>query len=39
MEPGSFSAEASYYPRVLNSQIHPTVASFFSMGNARIASR
>ena len=37
--PGSFSAEESYYPRVLNAQIHPTVAGFLGLGNERIATR
>jgi hypothetical protein len=37
--PGSFRAEESYYPRVLNAQIHPTVATFLGLGNARIAAR
>ena len=37
--PGDFEAEAHYYPRVLNANIHPLVASFFSLGNERILAR
>ena len=37
--PGSFEADKSYYPRALNAHIHPTVQSFFGMGNARIVKR
>jgi hypothetical protein len=31
IEPGNFEVEAHYYPRVLNAQIHPTVAHFFNL--------
>lgn len=37
--PGSFEAGEHYYPRVLNAQLHPLVAHFFTLGNARIAER
>jgi hypothetical protein len=36
---GEFEAERHYYPRVLNANIHPLVASFFSLGNKRIHAR
>ncbi len=36
---GEFEAEAHFYPRVLNAQIHPLVASFFALGNERIIAR
>lgn len=36
---GEFEAERHYYPRVLNANIHPLVASFFSLGNKRILAR
>lgn len=34
-----FEPEKHYYPRVLNSNIHPLVASFFTLGNDRILAR
>ena len=37
--PGHFEAEQHFYPRVLNANIHPLVASFFSLGNDRIMAR
>ncbi|KAJ3202103.1 hypothetical protein HK099_001993 [Clydaea vesicula] len=36
---GDFEAEKHFYPRVLNAQVHPLVASFFSLGNERILAR
>lgn len=39
VNPGEFEAERHYYPRVLNSTIHPLVASFFTLGNDRILTR
>jgi hypothetical protein len=36
---GDFEAETHFYPRVLNSTIHPLVSSFFSLGNERILAR
>jgi hypothetical protein len=36
---GRFEAEHHFYPRVLNANIHPLVASFFSLGNDRILAR
>lgn len=36
---GEFEAERHYYPRVLNANVHPLVASFFSLGNKRILAR
>ncbi|KAJ2845882.1 hypothetical protein GGI22_006414, partial [Coemansia erecta] len=37
--PGEFEQENHFYPRVLNAQIHPLVASFFDLGNERIIAR
>ncbi|KAJ1663614.1 hypothetical protein IW140_000967 [Coemansia sp. RSA 1813] len=37
--PGKFEQENHFYPRVLNAQIHPLVASFFGLGNERIIAR
>ena len=37
--PGGFEAEAHYYPRVPNAQLHPLVKSFLHLGNDRIAKR
>lgn len=39
VKPDSFEAEKHYYPRVLNSQIHPLVSYFLRLGNKRIAER
>lgn len=39
VQAGDFEAERHYYPRVLNAQIHPLVASFFALGNERIVRR
>ncbi|KAI3653370.1 hypothetical protein MP228_001317 [Amoeboaphelidium protococcarum] len=36
---GDFESEKHFYPRVLNAQIHPLVASFFTLGNERIIAR
>ncbi|KAI9104091.1 hypothetical protein DFS34DRAFT_691511 [Phlyctochytrium arcticum] len=36
---GDFEPERHFYPRVLNANIHPLVASFFSLGNERIIAR
>lgn len=36
---GDFEPERHFYPRVLNANIHPLVASFFSLGNERILAR
>ncbi|KAG9301442.1 hypothetical protein G9A89_018114 [Geosiphon pyriformis] len=36
---GEFEAEKHFYPRVLNAIIHPSVASFFQLGNERIITR
>lgn len=38
-EPGSFEADAHWYPRVLNAQIHPLVKGFLNLGNARMTER
>lgn len=38
-EPGEFDAERHFYPRTLNAQTHPLVASFFKMSPARLISR
>ena len=37
--PDSFEAEAHFYPKVLNAQIHPLVRFFMSLSNARIIER
>ncbi|EME28633.1 uncharacterized protein Gasu_38420 [Galdieria sulphuraria] len=37
--PGSFEVERHFYPRVLNSQIHPTVRYFLGLSRERIVSR
>jgi len=37
--PNHFEPEQHYYPRVLNAQIHPLVASFMQLGNERIIAR
>ncbi|OLY83996.1 hypothetical protein AYI68_g1852 [Smittium mucronatum] len=39
VKPSTFEPELHYYPRVLNSIIHPLVFSFFSLGNDRIIQR
>ncbi|TPX61167.1 hypothetical protein PhCBS80983_g01288 [Powellomyces hirtus] len=36
---GEFEPERHFYPRVLNANIHPLVASFFALGNERIVAR
>ncbi|KNC96630.1 uncharacterized protein SPPG_07843 [Spizellomyces punctatus DAOM BR117] len=36
---GDFEPERHFYPRVLNANIHPLVASFFTLGNERILAR
>jgi hypothetical protein len=37
--PESFEEAASYYPRVQNSRMHPTVAQFVTMTPLRMAQR
>lgn len=37
--PGSFDGPKHFYPRVLNTQLHPLVRYFLALGNERIASR
>eukprot|EP00871_Galdieria_phlegrea_P001674 jgi/Galph1/2507/GphlegSOOS_G1137.1 len=37
--PGSFEVERHFYPRVLNSQIHPTVRYFLGLSKERIINR
>ncbi|MCA8923780.1 MAG: hypothetical protein KDD82_18365 [Planctomycetes bacterium] len=37
--PGEFNSERHFYPRTLNAQIHPQVASFFRMSQERLISR
>ncbi|OLY83469.1 hypothetical protein AYI68_g2388 [Smittium mucronatum] len=39
VKPDSLEPELHYYPRVLNSIIHPVVLSFFNLGNEMIARR
>jgi len=39
VQPGDFHPPTHYYPRVLNAQMHPLVASFFRMSPAQIVSR
>ena len=36
---GEFEPALHFYPKVLNAQIHPLVASFFQLGNERIVAR
>jgi len=38
-EPGSFRADAHFYPRARDAELHPTLAFFLQMGNGRIAAR
>ena len=38
-QPGEFDSERHFYPRTLNAQIHPQVASFFRMSPERLISR
>ena len=39
IEPGNFEMDAHYYPKVINSHIHPMVKSFLAMSNERITNR
>jgi hypothetical protein len=39
VSPGSFVPREHFYPRVLNAQIHPLVAFFLRLSNARIVER
>lgn len=39
VQPNTFEIEKHYYTKVLNAQIHPLVAHFMRMNNARISSR
>ncbi|MEZ6183879.1 MAG: hypothetical protein R3F62_02590 [Planctomycetota bacterium] len=38
-KPGEFDSERHFYPRTLNAQIHPQVASFFRMSQERLIAR
>jgi hypothetical protein len=38
-QPDEFESDRHYYPRTLNAQVHPLVASFFRMSNERLISR
>lgn len=38
-EPGDFEPENHFYPRVLNSQIHPVVRYLWNLGNERMLER
>jgi hypothetical protein len=38
-ETSCFDPHRHWYPRALNAQLHPTVASFLSLGNARMIER
>jgi hypothetical protein len=39
VRPDSFEAEAHFYPKVLNAQIHPLVRFFMGLSNSRIVER
>jgi hypothetical protein len=39
VRPGSFKTENHFYPRVINSQIHPTVRFFMGLSQERIVER
>lgn len=39
IKPGSFKTENHFYPRVINSQIHPTVRFFMGLSQERIVER
>lgn len=39
IKPESFEAEEHFYPKVLNSQLHPMVSHFFNLNHDRIISR
>ncbi|MCA9669502.1 MAG: hypothetical protein KC503_28100 [Myxococcales bacterium] len=39
VSPGAFEHAQHYYPRVLNSQIHPTVAHFLALSTERLVAR
>lgn len=39
VQPGTFDADAHYYPRVPNTPLHPLVSGFLHLGNKRIATR
>lgn len=39
VSPGSFEGQRHFYPRVLNTQLHPLVRYFLALGNERIVSR
>jgi hypothetical protein len=39
IEPGSYDAAASHYPRVVNASVHPTVAQFFGLTRSQMVAR
>ena len=39
VRPGTFKTENHFYPRVINSQIHPTVRFFMGLSQERIVER
>ena len=39
VSPGSFEPQKHYYPKVLNSHVHPLVHYFFGLSNSQIAER
>jgi len=39
VSPGSFQFESHFYPKVLNAPLHPLVAHFMNLSNARIIAR
>ncbi len=39
IEPGTFTADEHYYPRVLNAQLHPLVGALLNLGHDRMISR
>jgi hypothetical protein len=39
IQPGSYSAAESHYPRVVNAQLHPTVTQFFSLTRGQMVAR
>ncbi len=39
IDPGTYDASASFYPRVSNAHLHPLVRAFLRLGNERIGQR
>jgi hypothetical protein len=39
VDPGTYDAAASHYPRVVNASVHPTVAQFFGLSRSQMVAR